>query len=108
MTSSNARQLAIQIAGHLSKLEASPLAGGLRDRRVAALEPCRGCGQPVLRALAFVILSLLLQVPVRGQSSITEAAPPPPDKQDDPAVTIFDHSNTSRFWISGQTNAILQ
>ena len=28
--------------------------------------------------------------------------------QDEPAVTIFDHSKTSRFWASGQVNVILQ
>src|SRR5262249_41751229 len=30
------------------------------------------------------------------------------NQQDDPAVTMFDHSKTSRFWISVQANIILQ
>jgi high affinity Mn2+ porin len=85
---------------------------------------CRLCNQPtygsappnlrgigprrLLRALALILFGLLLQSQVRGQSIAPDASQSPPEKQDDPAVTIFDHSKTSRFWISGQVNVVLQ
>ncbi|HYM00874.1 MAG TPA: carbohydrate porin [Blastocatellia bacterium] len=66
----------------------------------------------VLQALTLIFLGLLFQATARAQSSDTPAAPdsspPSTQQQDDPSVTMFDHSNTSRFWISGQANAILQ
>ena len=32
----------------------------------------------------------------------------PPQLPDDPSLTLFPHSDTSRYWISGQANIILQ
>ncbi len=43
---------------------------------------------------------LLFALPVFGQTD----SPPP----DDPVVTMFAHSDTSRYWISGQDNIIFQ
>ena len=63
-------------------------------------------GQGLTRALMIILFSLLVQAPLHGQSAVPDPSPTP--QQDDPAVTIFDHSNTSRFWISGQANAIEQ
>ena len=45
------------------------------------------------------LISLGLMVPARGQSD----APP-----DDPVVTLFPHSQTTRYWISGQSNVVFQ
>src|SRR5262249_31291801 len=40
-------------------------------------------------------------------SSQTTSTDTPSDKKDDPA-TLFPHSNTSRYWISGQSNTVFQ
>ena len=45
------------------------------------------------------LIALGLIVPARGQSD----APP-----DDPVVTLFPHSQTARYWISGQSNIVFQ
>ncbi len=45
------------------------------------------------------LISLGLIAPARGQSD----APP-----DDPVVTLFPHSQTARYWISGQSNVVFQ
>ena len=46
---------------------------------------------------ALIVLGLI--VPSRGQSD----APP-----DDPVATLFPHSQTARYWISGQSNIVFQ
>ncbi len=51
------------------------------------------------RAAIPALISLGSMVPARGQSD----APP-----DDPSVTLFPHSQTTRYWISGQSNIIFQ
>jgi hypothetical protein len=42
------------------------------------------------------------------QSADANATPSVTDAPDDSAVTLFPHSQTSRFWISGQANIVLQ
>ena len=64
--------------------------------------------------LALALLSLVACTPVvsaqdapaapAGQPSPADA----PDSSSDSPVTLFPHSDTSRFWISGQANIILQ
>jgi hypothetical protein len=41
-----------------------------------------------------------------GQAAPDAAKNPP--ATDDPAITMFPHSDTSRYWISGQDNIIFQ
>jgi high affinity Mn2+ porin len=63
---------------------------------------------PLLQFLLPLALIAALQITGRAQ------APKDKDSQDSPSVdskdesTIFEHSQTSRFWVSGQINVILQ
>lgn len=67
------------------------------------------------RTLAsFLVLAALLSVPqatraqdssAAAQTSSADAAEPSTDA---PVATLFSHSESSRFWISGQANIILQ
>jgi high affinity Mn2+ porin len=58
--------------------------------------------QLVLRFTALAALCLLLPVASRAQE--TAAA----DDEPKPATTVFPHSDTSRWWISGQVNVVFQ
>src|SRR5271170_2026173 len=64
-------------------------------------------------ALAF-LASAALNPPLRAQdapaapTSVPSAAADMPDTSGDSPVTLFPHSDTSRWWISGQANIILQ
>ena len=52
--------------------------------------------------------ALMLQTPLGfSQASETPANGNPPPA-DDPAVTMFPHSQTARYWVSGQDNVIFQ
>lgn len=59
-------------------------------------------------------LGLAMPRPVRAQDdpsgTKTENSTPAPDvsPQDDAELTLFPHSESSRYWISGQANIILQ
>jgi high affinity Mn2+ porin len=61
-----------------------------------------------------ILLSLLFQGSARGQATTPNGPAPTPNgsqsdpDKDDPPVTMFDHSQTSRFWVSAQANVILQ
>ena len=57
--------------------------------------------------LAVIALCSLWPFSVSAQSS-DPAVSNDPAASDDGAATVFDHSATSRFWISGQANVILQ
>ena len=47
------------------------------------------------------------QTATPGQATTTDGQQSEPSS-DKPAVTMFDHSQTSRFWVSGQANFIFQ
>jgi hypothetical protein len=75
-----------------------------------------GC---LIAASALVLLSVLLQgtapgqTATAGQTATPGQAPTPDGSQsepstEEPAVTMFDHSKTSRFWVSAEANIILQ
>src|SRR5262245_35028548 len=60
------------------------------------------------RAAMLIAFGCFIQVSGRAQSTNPGASQGAATGQEDPAVTMFDHSKTSRFWISGQVNLILQ
>ena len=60
-----------------------------------------GISELRLKLIFKIYLAVLLAVPAFAQSETETPA-------DDPAVTMFPHSQTSRFWISGQSNIIFQ
>jgi high affinity Mn2+ porin len=51
---------------------------------------------------------LLLASSAFAQSSADDSQTQTPSDNSDEATTIFNHSQTSRFWVSGQFNTILQ
>ncbi|HZT00121.1 MAG TPA: carbohydrate porin [Terriglobales bacterium] len=53
-----------------------------------------------------VVMAFCLVVTCRAQSS--EAPGPADVAADDPAVTMFPHSKTARWWVSGQDNILSQ
>jgi high affinity Mn2+ porin len=55
----------------------------------------------LLRLFTTLLFSVLLIAPVRAQ---TEAD----DQQESAATTVFPHSETARWWISGQVNVVFQ
>ncbi len=70
-------------------------------------------------ALSFIwiALALLVRLPAAAQTapaqqeqkaSTTSPAPSDEEKHDEPLTTMWKHSDTSRFWISGQENVIFQ
>src|SRR5271165_4039078 len=76
-----------------------------------------------LRVLCFLVASVLLAGLARGQNSPSENTPDgtsasaqnppmptqaPDDSGSADTLTLFPHSETSRYWISGQANIILQ
>jgi high affinity Mn2+ porin len=42
------------------------------------------------------------------QTTVQEASSTPEDSESDDQLTLFPHSETSRYWISGQANIVLQ
>jgi hypothetical protein len=48
------------------------------------------------------------QQPATGQQTAAQAALPSAEAAPDPDVTMFPHSQTARYWISGQANVIFQ
>jgi hypothetical protein len=44
----------------------------------------------------------------KNQGSEPQKAAPPDDSTDEDTLTVFPHSDTARYWISGQANIILQ
>ena len=63
-----------------------------------------------LASLAFAALNppLCAQDAPAAPASVPSAAPDTSDTSGDSPVTLFPHSDTSRWWISGQANIILQ
>jgi high affinity Mn2+ porin len=59
-----------------------------------------------LRARTWLGLVLLLCLTNAAPAQTSESAGDPP--ADDPSVTMFPHSQTARWWISGQDNIIFQ
>ena len=51
-----------------------------------------------------ILFIILVFLPMR----LAAQAGPTPQAETPPALTVFDHSQTSRFWISGQVNFIFQ
>ena len=58
------------------------------------------------------LMSAQTVTPLEQPSGDQQQATPPSDSSSEPAsddlVTLFPHSNTSRYWISGQANVVLQ
>jgi hypothetical protein len=54
------------------------------------------------------LAELSFPFPAGGQDSPPQAAPAQAEPPQDPALTMFPHSETSRYWISGQANSIFQ
>lgn len=66
----------------------------------------RACSPAFKLALALSLLSVtLLTTCALGQSAPDQ---PSDDDSSDPTLTLFPHSNTSRYWVSGQDNIIFQ
>jgi hypothetical protein len=64
-----------------------------------------------LRHACFALIWIAFSAPASpAQSTETPASQPPPAEAatDNPAVTMFPHSETARYWISGQDNIIFQ
>jgi hypothetical protein len=57
---------------------------------------------------SFGLALLLLATLAYGQSDTSSNAPGNSPAADDPAVTMFSHPATTRYWISGQDNIIFQ
>ncbi len=57
---------------------------------------------------SFGLALLLLATFAWGQSDTSSNAPGNSPVADDPAVTMFSHPGTTRYWISGQDNIIFQ
>jgi high affinity Mn2+ porin len=68
----------------------------------------------VLQVLSVLLVSLSLSRWVYAQDSLPDkpvaqtAAPAPDDSASEDTLTMFPHSETSRYWISGQGNIVLQ
>jgi high affinity Mn2+ porin len=68
----------------------------------------------VLQVLSVLLVSLSLSRWVYAQDSLPDkpvaqtAAPAPDDSDSEDTLTMFPHSETSRYWISGQGNIVLQ
>jgi hypothetical protein len=56
--------------------------------------------------VTFLVLALLCSTVLAQVAESGESAEPIPEKT--PPVTMFPHSDTSRFWVSGQMNFIFQ
>ena len=61
-----------------------------------------------LRLVCLMAALLWYALPVYAQTPPTADSTEAPGIQAEEAVSIFPHSSTSRFWISGQINNILQ
>jgi len=70
--------------------------------------------QLALQILSVLLVSLALSRWAYAQDSLPDkpaaqtAAPAPDDSASEDTLTMFPHSETSRYWISGQGNIILQ
>jgi high affinity Mn2+ porin len=51
---------------------------------------------------------LTAQQPGAQQDEATNPAETLPAPSNDPALTMFPHSQTARWWVSGQSNIIMQ
>jgi hypothetical protein len=63
---------------------------------------------PVFHFLSAIALTAALQAPGRAQAPNSYDSQDPPSVDAEDKSTIFKHSQTSRFWVSGQINVILQ
>jgi high affinity Mn2+ porin len=63
---------------------------------------------PVLHFLPAIVLIAVLQVTGRAQDPDNHDSQAPPSVDAEDESTIFTHSQTTRFWVSGQINVILQ
>src|SRR5262249_9002017 len=61
---------------------------------------------PLLRFCRIVIL--VVCIASAGLSQQSDADNSTPDDASDPALTMFPHSQTARWWVSGQDNIISQ
>jgi high affinity Mn2+ porin len=55
-----------------------------------------------------VLAELSLPFPAGEQDGPTQPVPAEAEPEQDPALTMFPHSETSRYWVSGQANSIFQ
>ena len=63
---------------------------------------------PRLLPLLAALLALLSGALAQSSQTVTPSEPDTSVAPDDPVVTMFPHSQTSRYWISGQDNIIFQ
>jgi high affinity Mn2+ porin len=75
----------------------------LLTRKLARCKPCRRIAWIWLSLLTLVLLASVAFGQSESPSDTDGNAVP-----DDPVVTMFPHSETSRYWISGQDNVIFQ
>lgn len=61
---------------------------------------------PFRWSFAVAVLVIGPAISSLGQDQAPEAPPPPADPA--PRATFFEHSNTSRWWVSGQANIVFQ
>jgi high affinity Mn2+ porin len=76
----------------------------LLTRKLARCKPCQRIAWIWLSVLTLVLLASIAY----GQSDSPSDTDGNAAAPDDPAVTMFPHPETSRYWISGQDNIIFQ
>jgi high affinity Mn2+ porin len=61
-------------------------------------------------ALTVALVVMVPQARAQSQSELSASSSPrdEPSASDDPVVTMFPHSQTTRWWVSGQSNIITQ
>ena len=75
---------------------------------------CRLVAQPVLGFSSLVLVCLGTPAHAFAQDFVSDkpgeqtVAPAPDESVSEDTTTVFPHSETSRYWISGQGNVILQ
>jgi high affinity Mn2+ porin len=75
---------------------------------------CRLVAQPALGFFCLVLVCLGAPAHAFAQDSVPDkpdeqtVAPAPDESLSEDTLTVFPHSETSRYWISGQANVILQ
>ena len=82
------------------------IAAAVACSQVMAAQSLPDAPNPFPPAHDFATAAPLLQVPPIQQAAPQPAAEPAP--ADDPDLTMFPHSQTARYWVSGQANVIFQ
>ena len=74
--------------------------------KLPKIAAARRFNRPSCSLSAWLLIAIFCAVACGGQNPETPAADGP--TTDDPAVTMFPHSKTARWWVSGQDNIISQ